>query len=220
MESSTFRASARVLLLSAALVGVMAAPAAAQNGRANGIVRDTGGKPIKGATIRAINPDAIPAEVTAVSNNDGRWAMIGLRSGTYSFIVDAPDFYSMKADAPVRSANNQPINFVLARDPGPIPGALTQNIQGQLDAANALRDQGRLDQAITAYQDIRSRNPKLTHVSLVMGDVYRIRAQKEPDAAARRALLDRAIASYDEVLKADATQARARSGRAEAAAAR
>jgi hypothetical protein len=53
-----------------------------------------------------------------------------------------------------------------------------------------------------------------------MGDVYRTRASKETEPAARRALLDQAIASYDDVLKSDAGHARARTGRAEAAAAR
>lgn len=207
-------------LVPALLLGIFATAAGAQSARAGGSIRDTNGKPIKGATVRAINPDAIPSEVTAVTNNDGRWAMIGLRSGTYTFVAEAPDFFPMKAEAPTRTANNAPINFVLARDPGPLEGALATNIQGQLDAANSLRDQGRFDQAIAAYQDIRARNPKLTHVSLVMGDVYRTRASKEPDPAARRTLLDQAIASYDDVLKADAAHARARAGRAEAAAAR
>ena len=218
--SVTLRRSALALLLPAVLLSVLATPAAAQNARASGIVRDTSGKPIKGATIRAVNPDAIPAEVTAVTNGDGRWAMIGLRSGSYTFIAEAPDFFTMKADAPTRTANNPPISFVLARDPGPVPGALATNIQGQLDAANALRDQGRFDQAIAAYQEIRTKNPKLTHVSLVMGDVYRTRASKETEPAARRAFLDQAIASYDDVLKTDAEHARARASRAEAAAAR
>jgi tetratricopeptide (TPR) repeat protein len=218
--SVTLRLSALALVLPAVLLSVLATPAVAQNARASGIVRDTSGKPIKGATVRAVNPDAIPAEVTSVTNSDGRWAMIGLRSGTYTFIAEAPDFFPMKAEAPTRTANNPPISFVLARDPGPVPGALATNIQGQLDAANALRDQGRFDQAIAAYQEIRTRNPKLTHVSLVLGDVYRTRASRETEPAARRALLDQAIASYDDVLKADAEHARARARRAEAAAAR
>lgn len=204
----------------ATLLVSLAAPAAAQSARAAGTVRDTSGKPIKGATIRAVNPDAIPPEATAISNADGRWAMIGLRSGTYTFSAEAPEFFPMRAEAPTRTANNPPINFVLARDPGPVPGALTNNIQGQIDAAHALREQGRFDQALAAYQDIRTKNPKLTHVNMVIGDTYRVRAQKEADPAARRALLDQAIASYDEVLKADAAHLAARARRTEAAAAR
>ena len=49
---------------------------------------------------------------------------------------------------------------------------------------------------------------------------YRTRAEKESEPAARRRFLDQAIASYDEVLKADAAHQRARAGRAEATAAR
>jgi tetratricopeptide (TPR) repeat protein len=198
----------------------IATPVAAQTARATGSVRDTGGKPVKGAIIRASNPDAV-SEVTSVTDNNGRWAMIGLRSSpTWTFVVEAPGFFSVKTQAAARTANNPPLNFVLAKDPGPIPGALTPNVQGQLDAANALRDQGRFDQAVSAYQDIRTRNPKLTHVNLVLADVYRTRAGKETEPAARRALLDLALSSYDEVLKVDASNERARTARAETAASR
>ena len=86
------------------------------------------------------------------------------------------------------------MHFVLARDLGPIPGALTKNIQQQLAAANALRDKGQLDQAIAAYEHIRDQNPKLTAMNLVVGGVYRKKAAQEADPAARRALFDRAIA--------------------------
>jgi tetratricopeptide (TPR) repeat protein len=204
--------------LTVAIALGLGTPAAAQTARATGSVRDTNGKPIKGAIVRASNPDAI-SEITSVTDNNGRWAMIGLRSSpNWTFVAEAPGFFSFKAQAAARTANNPPLNFVLAKDPGPIPGALTPNIQGQLDAANALRDQGRFDQALAAYQDIRTKNPKLTHVNLVIGDLYRTRAGKETEPAARRALLDLAISSYDEVLKVDASNERAKAARAETAA--
>jgi tetratricopeptide (TPR) repeat protein len=198
----------------------IATPASAQSARASGSVRDTNGKPIKGATIRASSPEAV-SEITSVTDNNGRWAMLGLRSSpNWTFVAEAPGYFTFKAQAAARTANNPPLNFVLAKDPGPIPGALTPNVQGQLDAANALRDQGRFDQAIAAYQDIRTRNPKLTHVNLVIADVYRTRAGKEAEPAARRAFLDMALSSYDEVLKVDATNERAKAARAETAASR
>jgi hypothetical protein len=84
------------------------------------------------------------------------------------------------------------MHFVLARDLGPIPGALTKNIQNQLAAANALRDKGQLDQALAAYEQIRDQNPKLTAMNLVVGSVYRKKASLESDPTARRALFDRA----------------------------
>lgn len=198
-----------------------AAPALAQSARATGTVRDTANKAIKGATIRATNPDAIPAEVTSVSDENGRWGMIGLKSGAgWTFVAEAPGHFAVKVEVVPRVANNPPLNFVLGRDPGPIPGALATNIQGQIDAAHALRDQGRYDQAIAAYQDIRSRNPKLTHVNFMMAEVYLIRAAKEGEPVARRAQLDLAIGAFDEVLKADEANERARTARAEALASR
>lgn len=188
----------------------MAGTAAAQTARATGSVRDQDGKPIKGATIRATNPEAYPPQAVSTSDDRGRWAIIGMRIGTYSFAVEAPGFLPVQASAPVRTSASAPLVFTLARDPGPVPGALPANIQAQLSAAGMLRDQGRLDQALNAYQEIHVKNPKLSSISLVIGHVYRQKAAQEADPAARRAWLDRAIESYGEVLKADADNDRAR----------
>jgi len=199
-----------------------AVPASAQTARAMGTVRDIDGKPIKGATIRATNPDAYPPQVVSTSDDRGRWAMIGMRIGTYGFVVEAPGFLTVQASSAVRTAASAPLMFTMARDPGPIPGALPSNIQAQLSAASMLRDQGRLDQALSAYQEIREKNPKLNAVNMVIGSIYRSRAAQEADPTARRALLDRAIESYQVVVEADAENERARreldSARAEAAA--
>jgi tetratricopeptide (TPR) repeat protein len=208
------------LMVVAALCG--AVPASAQTARAMGSVRDTDGKAIKGATIRATNPDAYPPQVVSTSDARGRWAMIGMRIGTYAFVVEAPGFLTVQASAAVRTAAAAPMVFTMARDPGPIPGALPANIQAQLSAANMLRDQGRFEQALNAYQEIHAKNPKLSALSMVIGGLYRSRAASEADPRARRALLDRAIESYQVVVAADSENARARreleSTRAEAAA--
>ena len=118
--------------------------------------------------------------------------MIGLRTGTWTFNVEAPGFVAVEAPAPVRVAGTPPMAFTLARDPGPIPGALDKNVIQLVTAANSLRDRGQLEQALTAYQQIREQNPKLTAVSFVMASVYRQQAASATDPTARRALLDRA----------------------------
>jgi hypothetical protein len=200
----------------------LSAPASAQTARASGSVRDVSGKPVKGATIRATNPEAYPPQIVSTSDDKGRWAMLGMKIGTYTFRVEAPGYLTVEAPAPVRTAAAAPLVFTLARDPGPVPGALPTNIQAQLSAANMLRDQGRLDQAITAYQEIRAKHPKLTLVSLVIASMYRQRSAQETNPAAKRALLDRAIDSYTELLSAEGGNERARHelerARAEAAA--
>jgi tetratricopeptide (TPR) repeat protein len=212
------------LALAAVIIVCLAAPALAQSARATGTVKDTSGKAMKGATIKATNKEAYPPQITSSTDDKGRWAMIGLKTGTWTFVAEAPGFGTQQAQWPVRVAGTQPMHFVLARDLGPIPGALVKDIQQQLAAANALRDKGQLDQAIVAYEQIRDKNPKLTAVSLVVGGVYRKRAALESDPAARRALFDRAIASYTAVLTDDAANERAKaeleSTRTEAAAPR
>jgi tetratricopeptide (TPR) repeat protein len=202
----------------------LAIPAFAQTARATGTVKDTSGKAMKGATVRAMNKDAYPPQIASSTDDKGRWAMIGLRTGTWTFVVEAPGYARQEAQWPVRVAGTVPMHFVLARELGPIPGALTKNIQQQLAAANALRDKGQLDQAIAAYEQIREQNPKLTAVNLVMGGVYRKKAALENDPEARRALFDRAIASYTVMRGDDASSERAKveieSTRTEAAATR
>jgi hypothetical protein len=188
----------------------VAASASAQTARAMGTVRDTDGKPIKGATIRATNPEAYPPQVVSTSDERGRWAMIGMRIGTYSFVIEAPGYLPVQASAGVRTAAAAPMLFVMARDPGPIPGALPSNIQAQVAAANMLRDQGRLDQALSAYQEIRARNPKLTSVNMVIGHLFQQRAAQEPNPATRRELLTRAVESYQTVVESDSGNERAR----------
>jgi tetratricopeptide (TPR) repeat protein len=189
---------------------LVAATASAQTARTMGTVRDTDGRPVKGATIRATNPDAIPRQVVSITDDKGRFAILGMRIGTYSFTIEAPGFVTVQASAAVRTAVTPPLQIMMARDPGPIPGALPSNIQAQLAAASMLRDQGRLDQAINAYQEIRVKNPKFTAVNLALADMYRKKAAQETDPAARRSLLERAIESYDTVLKSDVDNARAK----------
>jgi len=212
------------LALASMIVICFAASAFAQTARATGTVKDTAGKAMKGASVRASNKDAYPSQVTSTTDDKGRWAMIGLRTGTWTFVVEAPGYAKQEAQWPVRVAGTAPMHFVLARDLGPIPGALTKNVQQQLAAANALRDKGQLDQAIAAYEQIRDQNPKLTAVNLVVGGAYRRKAALESDPAARRVLFDRAIASYTTMLSDETASERAKaeieSTRTEAAATR
>ena len=102
------------------------------------------------------------------------------------------------------------MGFTLAHDPGPIPGALDKNVIQSVTAANTLRDRGQYDQALSAYQQIREQNPKLTSLTFVVAGVYRKQAAAETNPVARRALLDRAISAYSQLLDDDAMNARAK----------
>jgi tetratricopeptide (TPR) repeat protein len=202
---SAFRIVVGVLLTT-----FLSSAALAQSARAVGTVKDTNGRPIKGAIVRAVNRDASPSQITSTTDDKGRWAMIGLKTGTWQFTVEAPGFTPVQANAPVRVAAAPPMGFALARDPGPIPGTLDKNVIQSVNAANALRDRGQYDQALAAYQQIREQNPKLTSVAFVVASVYRQQAASEADPTARRALLDRAMNTYNQLLNDETLNVRAK----------
>lgn len=205
-----------VVLVSACL----AAPAAAQTGRVQGVVRDSDGRPIRGAVVTAIHPEAFPRQITATTDEKGRFAMLGLRIGTnWRFVAAAPGFVAVEGVARPRTALGLPLVFTMTCEIDAIPWSMARDVQQQLSAANKLRDAGRYEEALTVYQSIQTRNPKLTTISLVLAGVYRDQAQRTPDASARRALLEKAMAAYEHLLKADPGHERARLERADVAAA-
>ena len=200
----------RRILTFVMLAVALAAGASAQTaGRITGTIKDPDGKPIKGATVRATN-EAVNARITSTTDDKGRFAMIGVRTGRWAIVAEAPNFLPLQGSADVSSSNLPVLALTLQRDPGPMPGALAKNIGEDVTAAEALHKAGKYDEAIAAYQLIQSKNTRLTSVNLMLATLYREKAAQEKDATARQALLARAIAAYGDMLKSDDTNARAR----------
>ena len=199
----------RILIFATLALGLAAAASAQTAGRITGTIKDPDGKPIKGATVRATN-DAVNARITSTTDDKGRFAMIGVRTGRWVIVTEAPNFLPLQGTADVSSGNTPVLVLTLQRDPGPIPGALSKTITEDIAAAEALRKAGRYDDAIAAYQSIQSKNARLTNVNLMLATLYREKAVQEKDAAAKQALLGRAMTAYSDVLKSDDTNARAR----------
>jgi tetratricopeptide (TPR) repeat protein len=201
---------ASVALLTFAFL-VAALPAVAQTGRVLGSVTDPTGKAVKGATIKAVNKDALLSDITSTTDDKGRFAMIGLKAGVWTFTAEAPGFEPAVGTAPVRAASlGAPLRFVIQRTPQPIPGALSKDIVDQVSAADALRAQGRYEQAINAYQAIQAKNPKVTTLNVVLADVLRQQAERERDQSLRQSLYTRAIQSYSEAVKDEGASGRVR----------
>jgi len=200
----------RRTLLFAVLTVALAVTASGQTaGRITGTIKDPDGKPIKGATVRATN-QAVNARITSTTDDKGRFAMIGVRSGRWVVVAEAPNFLPLQGTSDVSSSVMPVLALTLQRDPGPMPGALSKAITDELAAAEALRSAGRYDDAITAYQAIQSKNARLTTAGLMVATLYREKAAQEKDATARQALLGRAITAYTDFLKNDDTNLRAR----------
>jgi tetratricopeptide (TPR) repeat protein len=192
----------------AALLFVLVpATAAAQlgAGRLTGTVKDDRGQPIKGATIKAENPDVNPGSFTAATDTKGRFTVIGLRKGTWKILVEAEGFHALALDVPVLTMQpNRPLNVQLVPlpEPGPPPllgDANPGGLQRDLDQASALARDGNTDEAMAAYRRLLERHPALTSINLQLGYLLEAKGQR---AAALRA--------YRAALKGDPESERAR----------
>ena len=168
----------RAYLLAAVLLIALAGTAAAQTGRVTGIVKDDHGDPIKGATIIAEKLDASPSSFTASSDEKGRFAMIGLRSGVWQFRASAPGFASDGGELNVRTMPTltAPVTFTLQKLVAP-PSALgttsPKDLQAALASADALYNNQQWDEAIAAYREILQRSPSLSVINLQIAAAYR-----------------------------------------------
>jgi predicted Zn-dependent protease len=191
-------------LATALLLTACAASAAAQTGRVGGVVKDDTGQPIKGATVTAENPNASPSSFTATTDDKGRFSIIGLRTGQWSFTAQAPGFGAERGQMRVQTIGqpNPPLTFTLKKGaPGPtsaLGNTATKEIQADLAAAEADYNAGRYDDAIAKYKAMLAKTPALHVINLQIAAAYRNKKE-----------YDNAIAAYNEVLKADANNDKA-----------
>jgi TolA-binding protein len=166
----------------AALVLCSAAPVRAQStNRIAGVVRDETGGPIRGAIVRAETggtTNAAPMTLTAATDDRGRFIFVVARSGDWKLTFEAPGFDPMTISASVRLTGAAPnLDVKLDRHESPestgvMAGVDVKLLTLQLTAAAAMYDEGRYDQAISAYRDIRTKVPSLTLVNLQLGNAY------------------------------------------------
>jgi tetratricopeptide (TPR) repeat protein len=196
----------RRALLLALLLPALPSAASAQVSliaRVAGTVRDEGGKPIAGATIIATNPNQTPTTLTASSDDKGRFAILGLRRGSWTFAISAPGFKTTQVSGNVQTAKpNAPINVTLSRGTpaasGPAPTITVAELQEAIDAAETSASNGDLDSAIKGYRDVVAKVPGLTTGYLRLGGLL----EKKGDGGG-------ALEAYQQVLKIEPGDARA-----------
>jgi tetratricopeptide (TPR) repeat protein len=191
------------LVLSLALAG----PASAQ-GTLTGRVTDMSGAPIEGVNVKAENPNATPSERNVTTNDDGEYTLVGLRSGIYTLTFTKDGYITAAGQKNISTmSRNEPMNVQL--EPGIVAPEGEEfdaaEIQGDLDAASALVDQGDYAGAIAAYEELSERLPDLTALRIAIAGVHR--QAKDFDAA---------IAEYDSIIVKDPSNMVAKLDRANA----
>jgi len=196
------------IALAALLVAALGEHVGAQTGRVGGTVKDDAGQPIKGATITAENPNASPSSFTATTDDKGRFSIIGLRTGQWTFSAQAPGFSpeSGRLNVQTIGAPNPPLTFMLKKGAtaGPasaLGGLAAKDLQAELAAADAFYNAQKWDEAIAAYRAIMTKAPALSVINLQIAAVYRNKKE-----------YDNAIAAYNDLLKADPNNDKAKVG--------
>ena len=187
-------------VLAALLIGVFAADAAAQLGRVGGTVKDESGQPVNRATVTAENPGASPSSLTATTDDKGRFSIIGLRAGRWTFTAQAPGFAPESGPMNVQTIGspNPPLIFTLKKGAAnagagsALGGLAAKDLQAELATADGLYNAQKWDEAIASYRTIMAKAPALSVINLQIGAAYR--NKKDYDSA---------IAAYNDLLKAD-----------------
>lgn len=183
----------RYLAFSAAFLLAFGAAAFAQmgTGRVTGSLKDTEGKPIVGGKVTASSPETDRALETE-TDKDGKWALLGFRSGTYEFTFTADGYAPASYKASVKQmGRNPPMEVVLeALKMGQSSGGAG----GALDAANKLFEAKDYQGAIAKYEELLAAQPTLYQVNYNIGSAYREMGD-----------LEKATSYFQKVLDQDAT---------------
>ena len=169
--------------------------ASSGKGRIKGTVTDDKGAPLEGVKIKLYHAQA-EAGLETTTDIHGRWEANFIRGGMWS-IEFKKTGYEHKKDFAVVSEVGRPLSgtTVLKKIEGLV---LSEELTGALDKANALFDEGKIDEARASYEAILAENPEAYVVNVNVANCY-FKQEK----------YDLAIASYLKVLDKDPQYVRA-----------
>jgi len=156
-------------------------PTLAQQSVIRGVVRDTAGNPIIEAAVRA-ESNVTPRIGETETDDSGRFSFIGLERGRWLFTIQKRGYRPTQGFAPVRRAGNSGVVSLTMEidllDPpvastGVLAGIRADDLQTEVDAANALFDRGDYTGAISAYQVILEQVPQFSSLNLQIGHAYK-----------------------------------------------
>lgn len=187
----------RGLSVLALLLAFAVAPVLAQatRGRVTGRVLDGDGQPLGGVTIEANSPDR--DTLATVSEDDGRFSMIGFSSGTWTITAEVDGYQPGQIVTAVSQQGAATANFNLNRVLSPFERLVGEEALEGLDAAALEADLNAADDAfdsqdyaaaIAGYNQLLSVLPSMTYLHLNIGNAHRGNGDYET-----------AIASYEQL---------------------
>ena len=172
------------------LVATGVALAQMGTGRITGTITDPEGNGVEGAVITVV--DATGKKLEATSNEDGKWAILGFRSGTYDFNIEAEGYQTKIERKSVRQMDRNRLDVVLV----PVAGddRRTESNNALIREANELLSQEQYPEAIAKFEELLVARPSLYQVHEFIGIAYREMGD-----------YDAALAEFEKVLAEDAS---------------
>jgi len=156
-------------------------------GRVTGTIKDPQGKPIAGAKITATNPESERA-LEATADKDGKWALLGFRSGSYEFTFTAEGYKPQAYTNSVKQMNRNPSMDVILE---PLEmGQSSGGAGGKLDEANQLLEQKQYPEALAKYEELLAAEPTLYQINYNIGIAQREMGEHEKAKASFQKVLD------------------------------
>ena len=174
------------------LVATGVALAQMGTGRVNGKITDAEGNGIEGTVITVFLKSG--KKLTGTSHEDGRWALIGFRAGTYDFNFQAEGYELKIEKRSVRTLGANEMDVVLI----PLVVAVNPLVRSEalLKEANELLKQEQYSEAIAKYEELLVARPSFYQTHEFIAIAYREMGD-----------YDAALARFEKVLAEDASHA-------------
>ena len=220
---SRFNSVFRYLFVLVLLFGLVT-PVFSQAGRVSGRVVDENDEPIAGAKIVAEKPDANPPIRETTTGDDGRFSLIGFASGQWRVTASAEGYNEDFGSITVTQSSAPPANFTLSKIRHALVQALGEEamegldpdqIEADLEAADAFFNSQDWDSAISGYESLLNQLPQLTNLYSNIGQAHRAAGDYEKALAAFENRL--AEEPNNENVKADIARTRLAMGDLDAA---
>ena len=162
-------------------------------GRITGTITDPEGNGVEGAVITVV--DATGKKLEGTSDENGKWSILGFRSGTYDFNIEAEGYRTRIAQKSVRQMGRNELDVVLVPLLAAVDRAL-ESANALLNEANELLKQEQYSQAIAKYEELLVARPSFYQAHEFIGIAYREMGD-----------YDAALAQFEKVLAEDARHA-------------
>ncbi len=161
-------------------------------GRITGTITDPEGNGVEGAVVSVVNAGGKKLEGT--SDEDGKWAILGFRSGTYDFNIEAEGYQTKIERKSVRQMGRNQLDVVLVPVAGDVRA--TESSNALIHEANELLSQEQYPEAIAKYEELLVARPSFYQAHEFIGIAYREMGD-----------YDAALAQFEKVLAEDARHA-------------